>query len=221
VKRVFPSWVHAHLLALPIYKPPKEPLDGLLEGFYTDMHFPRAEAQSKDSGPAAPWPIQTEADLKRYAHCVAEAVGKVVVHQIFHHTSPASTSEDVSQLLVQAKKMGTALQYVNIARDIRKDAMINRVYIPATWLREARMTEEEVIAASEVGERFCSRLLTLAAELFEQSQPAIQILLEETRAGARVAVESYMDIGRRFEQSTCEDVVTVEPGAETRGEHLG
>lgn len=102
--------------------------------------------------------------------------------------------------------MGIALQCVNIARDIATDAAIGRVYIPITWLKEEGMTPEELIAeclkeppnlaASAKIERVRSRLLTKAFDTYIEAKPALDQLPVEARSPMKVAIESYMEIGR-------------------------
>jgi 15-cis-phytoene synthase/lycopene beta-cyclase len=192
VRSMFPEWAHTPLLALPSHHLPRKLLDELLEGFRTDMTFP----SSSEKPSTQEWPIHTHADLNTYAHCVAGAVGEMFTHIVLAHSTSPTASR--SQLLANAEKMGTALQYVNIARDIRKDATIRRVYIPSGWLKEVGFQPEDVIARPEIGERFCGRLLETAERLYRESRAAIEELPVEARGGARVAVEAYMDIGRRL-----------------------
>ena len=112
--------------------------------------------------------------------------------------------------------MGVALQYVNIARDIRVDAKIGRVYIPETWLKEEGLTSESLLAImrqpleSEVQgelrevvgenmtvvERLMRKLLDKAFEIYEEARPALERLPKEAAKPMTVAVESYMEIGR-------------------------
>jgi 15-cis-phytoene synthase/lycopene beta-cyclase len=195
VRSMFPEWAHTPLLALPSQHIPRKLLDELLEGFRTDMTFPPSPSSSEKPSPQK-WPINTPADLNNYAHCVAGTVGEMFTHIVLaHSTAPAASP---ALLLVNAEKMGTALQYVNIARDIQKDAAIGRVYIPSHWLKEVGLQPEDVIAHPEVGERFRGRLLETAERLYRESRAAIEELPVEARGGARVAVEAYMDIGRRL-----------------------
>ena len=95
--------------------------------------------------------------------------------------------------------MGRALQLVNIARDIGVDARdLGRVYIPTTWLKKAGLTPEDVCADPDRPEMGAlrQRLLDLAFEFYGAARPAIEMLPPTARAPMRVAVESYMEIGR-------------------------
>jgi 15-cis-phytoene synthase/lycopene beta-cyclase len=98
--------------------------------------------------------------------------------------------------------MGVALQYVNIARDIAVDAKIGRVYLPTTWLSEAGLTQEQVLKEPS-GPRIESirnRLLINAFKLYNGSKHSIEQLPSEAAGPIRVAVESYMEIGRTLRQ---------------------
>ncbi|KAA8909544.1 Squalene/phytoene synthase-domain-containing protein [Sphaerosporella brunnea] len=186
VRSMFPAWAHTPLLALPSQHIPRKLLDELLDGFEMDMGF----------SSVGNWPIATYSDLERYAHYVAGTVGEMFTHLVLAHSFSSVSSP--SHILADAEKMGRALQYVNISRDIRKDAAMHRVYVPAAWLKEARFTPEDVVRRPEVGERFRGRLLEKAEVLYRESRAAIEQLPVEARGGARVAVEAYMDIGRRL-----------------------
>ena len=94
--------------------------------------------------------------------------------------------------------MGKALQYVNIARDIAVDACIGRVYLPRSWLTENNLSPELVLEdpGSAQVEKIRSRLLGKAMSIYEETRAAIEQLPLEARGPMRVAVESYMEIGR-------------------------
>lgn len=100
--------------------------------------------------------------------------------------------------------MGHALQYVNIARDVRVDAAIGRVYLPTTWLAEVGITPDAILAqeagpsrgvAKAVGQAR-ERLLNLAFAKYREARPAMELLPRELKGPMVVAVESYMEIGR-------------------------
>ncbi|KAH0268461.1 Lycopene beta-cyclase, partial [Aureobasidium melanogenum] len=121
------------------------------------------------------------------------------------------------QILDAGNTMGIALQYTNIARDITTDALLNRVYLPTSWLKEENLTPEQAIqvfaimdAKPTLGaedqlfvsklERLRSRLLERSFALYEDSRGAIDKLPSEVRGPMRVATESYMEIGRTLKQ---------------------
>jgi phytoene synthase len=74
----------------------------------------------------SPVTIETFPELERYCYHVAGAVGLACIHVWgFHDARAVSVAIDV----------GTALQLTNILRDVREDAGLGRVYLPAEDLR--------------------------------------------------------------------------------------
>jgi 15-cis-phytoene synthase/lycopene beta-cyclase len=182
----FPPNTRSALLQLPAVKLPRQPLQDLLHGFEMDLEF-------NDSSP-----IQTEGDLRLYAERVAGTVAQMCI-QLTFHLYPCNMSASKKREVVEAgNRMGVALQYVNIARDISVDARIGRVYLPLDWLREAGLTYEEALKLSQDVriESLRTRLLENAFSLYEGAKSAIECLPIEARGPIRVAVESYMEIGR-------------------------
>ena len=94
--------------------------------------------------------------------------------------------------------MGIALQYVNISRDIAVDAKMGRVYIPTAWLAEEGLSPASVLKSPSGAaiDRIRQRLLDRAFEFYRESRLAIEELPQPVRGAMRVAVESYMEIGR-------------------------
>ena len=78
---------------------------------------------------AAGWRPQTEADLIRYCHHVAGAVGQMMAVVM-------GVRADDDETLGYADDLGIAFQLANIARDVREDAAGGRVYLPVEWLDE-------------------------------------------------------------------------------------
>jgi 15-cis-phytoene synthase/lycopene beta-cyclase len=190
----FPAPCRSALQLLPTHLLPFGPLYELLEGFKTDLNF-QAEGLSKSS---PPFPIETEHELDVYAHRVAGTVAELCLALVFYH-STSNISEKQRELLVRfGGRMGIALQYVNIARDIATDSRIGRVYIPSTWLKQVTLTPQDVIKHPEgpAIEALREYLLKRAFEIYRKAKGALQKLPNEARGPMRVAVESYMEIGR-------------------------
>src|SRR5580704_11824630 len=122
-----PTWP-AFLDAVKRYSIPHEYFYDMIEGVASDL---------------APRSIETFDDLYRYCYRVASVVGLTTIH-IFGYTSPAA--------LPLAEKCGIAFQLTNILRDVREDAALDRVYLPAEDLarfgvsvddlKNARRTEQ-------------------------------------------------------------------------------
>ena len=188
----FPTPAQATLRLLPSSCLSPGPLYDLLKGFETDLHFSSSN----------PFPIKDEPTLQVYGTQVAGTVAQSCLELVFHHTKK-STAEKQRKHIVQAGgRMGIALQYVNIARDIAVDASNGRVYLPTTWLKEEGLTPEDVIKdpTSSKAETLRQRLLDSAFEIYDEAKGAIEQLPSEARGPMRVAVESYVEIGRVLRQ---------------------
>ncbi|KAJ3456484.1 hypothetical protein MRS44_016507 [Fusarium solani] len=186
VREQFPEPIQQALLQLPTDYLPSQPLHDLLKGFETDLLF------------STSFPIATTEDLDLYASRVAGTVAELCNCLILWHYSPDISEESHIRILNGGVQMGIALQYVNMARDIAVDAAIGRVYIPSTWLSESGLKIEHVVqtASGSSVESLRQRLLDRAFAKYELARGAIDELPPEVRGPIRVAVESYMEIGR-------------------------
>ena len=191
--RHFPPEARHALLLLPTEYLPSSPLYSLLDGFETDLRFKSKATKLSDR-----WPISDTRDLRTYAAQVAGTVAELCLELILYHTTSDVPAELRRDLVDAGGRMGVALQHVNIARDIAVDARMNRVYLPTSWLKADGMTPEDILARPESAEAIQLRELVLdhADSLYGQARPAIDVLPREARAPMRVAIESYMEIGR-------------------------
>ncbi|OJJ85290.1 uncharacterized protein ASPGLDRAFT_1515831 [Aspergillus glaucus CBS 516.65] len=171
---------------LPIDRLSIEPLQGLLKGFETDLDF---DAENNT------FPISTEKDLERYAFHVAGTIAESVIELT---TPNAGYNDTHRQILTAGLRMGQALQYVNIARDISRDAEIHRVYLPTSWLEEKNLTPAHVVSCPDNPQlnELRSRLLDKADECYRSTEQAIGELPLNVQGPIRVTVESYMEIGK-------------------------
>ncbi|KAJ5560537.1 Bifunctional lycopene cyclase/phytoene synthase [Penicillium frequentans] len=176
---------------LPTSRLTLKPLLELLSGFEMDLGF-SAENQE--------FPIATESDLEIYAHRVAGTVASSLLELVFHNYEIGEMKQDRDQqarIINSGQHTGRALQYVNIARDIKRDAAISRVYIPSSWLAEEGITPSDVLA-NPYDDRlaiFENRMLSKANDAYKQSVTAIDELPKEVRGPIKTTVESYMIIG--------------------------
>lgn len=191
VEKNFPAQAQSALLLLPTSILSKQPLYDLLKGFAMDLGFSAAAANGG-------FPIETEADLDLYSARVAGTVAELCLDLVFADC-PHQTSQEGRRIIKRAGAvMGVALQYVNISRDIAVDAEMNRVYIPSHWLHDEGLTPGDVIKNPK-GSRIESlrkRLLDRSFMLYEESKGAIEKLPLQAKGPMRVAVQSYMEIGR-------------------------
>ncbi|KUI73473.1 Bifunctional lycopene cyclase/phytoene synthase [Cytospora mali] len=207
----FPASARSALSLLPTSLLPPGPLYLLLEGFKTDSKFRSTEEDCH-------FPIADEECLREYASQVAGTVGELCLSLITHHSSVRLDPAHSEEVAAAARRMGIALQYVNIARDIAVDSVLGRVYLPTTWLADAGLTPAELIEAITKApvsnaahddreetlrsiETLRRRLLGKAFAIYHESRPAMDWLPGESRRPMIVAVESYMEIGRVLMES--------------------
>ncbi|KAL6713461.1 hypothetical protein ACLMJK_008926 [Lecanora helva] len=185
----FPPSAQATLEMLPTTYLSPEPLYDLLKGFETDLHFSSVEN---------PFPMKDEETLQIYGARVAGTVAEACLELVFHHTRNVVPETQKKRIVHSGGRMGIALQYINIARDVSVDASNRRVYFPTTWLKENNLEPESIIQdpASKKAEDLRQRLLDSAFAIYEEAKGAIEELPLEARGPMRVAVESYVEIGR-------------------------
>lgn len=93
----------------------------LLEGFAMDA----AEAH-----------YETLDDTLKYCYYVAGVVGIMMAYVMGTREAAA---------LQRATDLGIAFQLTNISRDVREDAQVGRIYLPANWLREAGIPHDNIL----------------------------------------------------------------------------
>lgn len=188
VRHNFPRDTQSALLQLPASKISRPALDELLRGFEMDLSFAKPGVE----------PINDENDLELYAHRVAGTVAQMCIELIFHTYDRSAKDSHKDRIVHAGNLAGIALQYVNIARDIAVDTKMDRVYLPSTWLKSFGLSHDSIIQDPQgpTVEKLRSHLLDKAFALYEDSRNAIEELPIEARGPIRVAVESYMEIGR-------------------------
>lgn len=117
---------------------------------------------------------ETFTDLYRYCYHVASVVGLTIIH-IFGFTS--------SRALLLAEKCGIAFQLTNILRDVREDASMGRIYLPAEDLSRFGVTKEQLSSGSE-NESF-RELMRFEAQraraYYDESAPLIDLIQPKSR----------------------------------------
>jgi 15-cis-phytoene synthase len=126
---------------------------------------------------------ETFEDLYRYCFHVASAVGLVCL-QIFGYTD-----ERAKKL---AEQCGIAFQLTNILRDIKEDAGMGRIYLPAEDLRRFRITEAE-LAGGAAHARF-QELMIFETKRARQYYAQARDLLPMIDADSRPALWAMMAI---------------------------
>lgn len=189
VNATFPAAARKALLLLPTSCLSSAPLYDLIKGFEMDLEF---------SSLHNPFPIEDETILEIYGARVAGTVAELCLELVYHHTKTLILKPQRQVIVHAGGRMGIALQYVNISRDIAVDASNGRVYLPSSWLKEVELKPEDIISKPGSSQAEClrQRLLDSAMKIYSEAKSAIELLPIEARAPMRVAVESYVEIGR-------------------------
>lgn len=119
---------------------PQTPQGRQLQPFIRPFNLPREQFEALIEGVAmdlAPRRYSTFADLERYCHRVASAVG-LVCAEIFGYREPG--------VLDYARDLGVALQLTNILRDVVVDARQRRLYLPLEDFERFGCTEADLQA---------------------------------------------------------------------------
>lgn len=152
--------------------PGRYPLE-LLDGFAMD-----ATARKYD----------TLDDTLQYCYHVAGVVG-IMMAYVMGTRDPAA--------LHRATDLGIAFQLTNIARDVREDAQIGRIYLPGKWLAEAGISDAEILqqqhaaALADVVER----LLAEADRYYASASEGLRALGFRSAWAVAAASDVYRAIG--------------------------
>jgi phytoene synthase len=142
--------------ALKHFNIPKEHFLKLIEGVEMDLVKNR---------------YQTFGELYEYCYRVASIVGLICI-EIFGYTKRASQDYAVN--------LGIALQLTNILRDIKSDAMNDRIYLPLEELRRFDYTERDLFAGASTS-GFRSLMEYQCRRAWSYYRKAAECLPEEDR----------------------------------------
>jgi phytoene synthase len=171
-------------------------LDELAHG--TAMDIEEAEA-SAPTIPGLTVQYKTFEDLRLYCYRVASVVGLVCIH-VFGYRDPAAEP--------LAERCGLAFQLTNIIRDVKEDAAMGRVYLPAEDLARFNLSATDLLLATPDAARF-RPLLALEADraregyqagdklipyISEDSQPALHVLINIYRKLLEKIAERQYDV---------------------------
>jgi 15-cis-phytoene synthase len=127
-------------------------------------------------------------DTLEYSYHVAGVVGVMMAMIMGVRDRPT---------LERASDLGIAFQLTNIARDIVPDAIVDRVYLPADWLAEARIPEREIADPAQRRAVFLTteRLLDVADTYYASSGAGISHLPFRSAWSISAARRVYREIG--------------------------
>lgn len=167
-----PTWP-AFLDTVARYSIPHEYFYEMIEGVASDL--------AHDLQPRT---IETFDDLYRYCYRVASVVGLTTIH-IFGFTSPDA--------LPLAEKCGIAFQLTNILRDVREDAALGRVYLPAEDLARFGVSSDDLKNARRT-EQF-GRLMEFETErarrYYRESAPLLDLIQPGSRPSLWALIAIY------------------------------
>ncbi len=165
------------------FKIPPELFEKLVYGTSLDLDIPPASAEA----PAIL--CETFEDLKQYCYYVASVVGLVCI-KIFGY------QDTKAEFL--AEDCGLAFQLTNIIRDIKEDASMGRIYIPAEDLVRSNLTAANFASSTLQDPAQVQQLRpTLeyeadrARKYYESAKWLMELIDEDSRAALWVLVEIY------------------------------
>ncbi len=139
-------------------------------------------------------------ELEDYCARVASSVG-VMMTLIMGPRRP--------EVLARAADLGLAMQMTNIARDVGEDARAGRIYLPASWMREAGLDPDDFLAdpaySPALGE-VVARLLDRADRYYGAAEAGIRALPAGSRVAIRAASLIYQAIGGRIRAAGLDSV---------------
>jgi len=129
--------------------------------------------------------------LRLYCYRVASTVGLMMCHVMGVRSSEA---------LRQASDLGMAMQLTNIARDVREDYGMGRVYLPEAWLREQGVDPSRLLDPTQRAAVYgvVTRLLGEAERLYASGQRGISELPFRAALAVQAALLIYREIGREI-----------------------
>jgi len=131
-------------------------------------------------------------DLMQYCYRVAATVGLMSI-EIFGYKN-ISTRE-------YAINLGYAMQLTNILRDIKKDALIGRIYLPLEDLKKFNYSEQELFA-NVYNENFIALMsyeASRAKKYFEKANRALDISDKPSLFAARAMQHIYFNLLKKLE----------------------
>jgi phytoene synthase len=139
-----------------------------------------------------PRSFETFDQLYRYCYQVASVVGLTIVHIFGFDTRTA---------LPLAEKCGVAFQLTNILRDIREDAELGRIYLPAEDLRRFGVTPEDLRAGNR-NTPFLDLMrfeASRARRYYDESAPLLDLVHPRSRPSLWALISIYSRLLERIE----------------------
>jgi phytoene synthase len=131
---------------------------------------------------------RTLEETLQYCYYVAGVVGIMMAYVM-------GTREQTA--LQRATDLGIAFQLTNIARDVREDAEIGRIYLPGDWLAETGIAADEILAPENAAAlaKVVERLLNEADRYYLSANEGLRSLGFRSAWAVAAAREVYRAIG--------------------------
>ncbi|MBV9342576.1 MAG: phytoene/squalene synthase family protein [Acidobacteria bacterium] len=190
---------------------------GLLDGLAFGTGMDATEGPEEPFAPGLRLQYRSFEDLERYCYHVASIVGLVCI-RIFGYSDPAAEP--------LAERCGLAFQLTNIIRDVKEDAGLGRIYLPAEDMEKFGISPAE-LAGTPDRQRLRPLLEFEARRAFENyraaeelrplvaedSQPALSVLVGIYRGLLeKIARLKYDVFRRRISLSRREKLVILAKG---------
>ncbi|HZS28226.1 MAG TPA: phytoene/squalene synthase family protein [Candidatus Angelobacter sp.] len=181
------------------FKIPPELFEKLVYGTSLDLDIPAASADT----PAIL--CNTFEDLKQYCYYVASVVGLVCIRIFGYEDSKAE---------FLAEDCGLAFQLTNIIRDIKEDAGMGRIYIPAEDLARTNLSAANFSSVALQDPAQAQQLRPAleyeaerARKYYESAKWLMELIEEDSRAALWVLVEIYSRLLKKITERNY-DVLT-------------
>lgn len=163
---------------LPCYPLKQELFEELLNGVEMDLNVKR-------------YPNWEE--LETYCYRVASVVGLLSI-EIFGYTDPACEEYAVS--------LGKALQLTNILRDVRIDAVRDRIYLPQTELDRFKVNDDEILAFNYSPRYFeaAQSVAEKARSFYRSARQSLPLADRRTMIAAELMGSIYWRLLKKLEQ---------------------
>jgi 15-cis-phytoene synthase len=197
------------------FKIPTHLLEKLVYGTTMDLDFVATGAPRKEGEPVVIY--RTFEELYQYCYHVASVVGLVCIC-VFGYQSQAAEK--------LAERTGIAFQLTNIIRDVKEDAAMGRVYLPATDLKQFLVNPAQLAGSPDLA--VTKPLLMMEADrarefyksgyellnfIDEDSRPAMWTLVEiYSRLLEKIAKHDYNVFGERVRLTTGEKLKVLAKG---------
>ena len=151
--------------------------------------------------------------LREYCYRVAGAVGLCCIH-VFGFSHPEAPE--------RAERLGIAFQLTNILRDVPRDLLLGRVYLPQDEIARFGITRGELSGsqASSMAREFFRFQLERARDFFREGRTLIPLVDEDSRAALWALARIYSGILDKIEARNY-DVLSPPAAGLSTAEKLG